>query len=172
MVLFLTKKNENKFKGFAGWLYDFLNFKSLLAEGILRILYIISAIFITLYSLVMLFFQPIFALLMLTVGNVVMRLLYEFMLVLLIICKNTSEINKRLGGTNTSSANFVDIKDIKLPEKAPKAAPVKTENTATEASPADDTLIKPSNGTAFCPGCGREVEKDSAFCSSCGAKLK
>ena len=33
--LFLSKKNEGKFKGFAGWLYDFLSFKKMFMEALL-----------------------------------------------------------------------------------------------------------------------------------------
>ena len=47
---FLSKKNDNHFKGFWGWLYDFLSFKKMLIENILKICYLIFTIFITLSS--------------------------------------------------------------------------------------------------------------------------
>ena len=47
---FLRKKNDGKFKGFLGWLYDFLTFKKMMIEEILRVCYLIMAIFITLAS--------------------------------------------------------------------------------------------------------------------------
>lgn len=48
---FLSKKNEGKFTGFLGWLYDFLTFKKMMIENVLKILYIIVALFVTLSSL-------------------------------------------------------------------------------------------------------------------------
>ena len=47
---FLRKKNDGKFKGFWGWMYDFLSFKKMFVEEILKVLYYMVAIFITLGS--------------------------------------------------------------------------------------------------------------------------
>ena len=43
---FLKKTNEGKFTGFKGWMYDFLTFKKMLIENVLRVLYLICALFI------------------------------------------------------------------------------------------------------------------------------
>ena len=43
--LFLSKKNEGKFTGFLGWLYDFLSFKKMFLEALLKITYLIVAIY-------------------------------------------------------------------------------------------------------------------------------
>ncbi len=92
---FLSKKNEGKFTGFLGWLYDFLTFKKMVIENILKILYLIVAIFITLSSFAVI--SNFLAFLMyLLIGNLVARILYEAFLVILIICRNTTEINKKM----------------------------------------------------------------------------
>lgn len=94
--LFLNKKNEGKFNGFIGWLYDFLSFKKMFMEALLKILYLIVALFITLSSFASIGTSFITFLLTLVVGNIVARLIYEFALLLLVICRNTTEINKKL----------------------------------------------------------------------------
>lgn len=94
--LFLSKKNEGKFTGFVGWLYDFLSFKKMFMEALLKILYLIVAIFITLSSFASIGTSFIAFLITLIVGNIVARLVYEFALLLLVICRNTTEINKKL----------------------------------------------------------------------------
>lgn len=94
--LFLSKKNEGKFNGFVGWLYDFLSFKKMFMETLLKIIYIITALFITLSSFATIGSSFIGFLVTLVVGNVVARLVYEFALILLVICRNTTEINKKL----------------------------------------------------------------------------
>lgn len=48
---FLKKDNEGKYTGFLGWMYDFLTFKKLTIENVLKILYLICAIFVTLLHL-------------------------------------------------------------------------------------------------------------------------
>lgn len=93
---FLSKKNEGKFTGFLGWLYDFLTFKKMIIENVLKILYIIVALFVTLSSFGLMSISFLAFLLTLVIGNVLTRVIYELLLVKLVICKNTTEINKKL----------------------------------------------------------------------------
>lgn len=94
-VLFVNKntKLENKF---LIWLRDFLSFKNLLLETILKVTYVILAIFVTLTSFNMIGVSFFGFLLYLVIGNVVLRIIYESSLMLLMIWKNTSEINKKM----------------------------------------------------------------------------
>ena len=101
--LFLSKKNEGKFKGFVGWLYDFLSFKKMFMEALLKITYLIVALYITLSSFALIGSNFIGFLAMLIIGNVVARLVYEFSLLLLVICRNTTEINKKLSKKDKES---------------------------------------------------------------------
>ena len=93
---FLSKKNEGKFTGFLGWLYDFLTFKKMMIENVLKILYIIVALFVTLSSFGLISISFLAFLLTLVIGNVLTRVIYELLLVTLLICKNTTEINNKL----------------------------------------------------------------------------
>ena len=93
---FLSKKNEGKFTVFLGWLYDFLTFKKMMIENVLKILYIIVALFVTLSSFGLISISFLAFLLTLVIGNVLTRVIYELLLVKLVICKNTTEINKKL----------------------------------------------------------------------------
>lgn len=94
--VFLSKKNEGKFKGFVAWLYDFLSFKKMLAEALLKITYIAIALYITIMSFAFIGMSFGYFLLMLVGGNVLARVIYEVALVLLIVCRNTTEINSKL----------------------------------------------------------------------------
>ena len=94
---FLSPKNDGKFSKFLGWLYDFLTFRKMMLESLLRVLYLIIVIFITLVSFGM-GSVPAF-LLTLVVGNLGARIVYEFALIMLVICRNTSDISKKLNGS-------------------------------------------------------------------------
>ena len=94
---FLSKKNEGKFTGFLGWMYDFLTFKKMMIENLLKILYLIAAIFITLGSFALISTSFIAFLMTLVFGNIAARVGYELFLVTLVICRNTTDINKKLG---------------------------------------------------------------------------
>ncbi len=108
---FLSKKNDGKWTGFLGWLYNTLTFKNMIVETILKILYLVIAIFITLYSLGLIAVNIISALLLLIVGNILLRVCYEFMLLAIITCRNTSDINSKL------SKIVSDKKEDKQPEQ-------------------------------------------------------
>ena len=99
IVLYFTvfsKQNEKKYKGFMAWLYDFVTFKKLMLETILKVLYIVTALFITLSSFALVSVNFVTFLLYLIVGNVLARIVYEFSLLMITICKNTTEMNKKL----------------------------------------------------------------------------
>lgn len=98
--VFLSKKNEGRFTGFLGWLYDFLSFKKMTLEVILKVTYIIFAIFVTLSPLANIGKNFLGTLLSIVIGNIILRLAYEFSLVLLVICRNTTEMNKKLSDKN------------------------------------------------------------------------
>ena len=94
-----SKANENKFSGFMKWLYDFVTFKKMMIETILRVLYIITAIYITLSSFALISTSFVSFLLTITLGNILARIVFEFSLVILTICKNTTEINGKMKST-------------------------------------------------------------------------
>jgi len=93
---FLSKRNEERFKGFWKWTYDFLNFKKFTIEAILKITYLMLTLFITLGSFAIIPSSPLGFLAALILGNLILRIIYEFSLVMLIICRNTTEINSKL----------------------------------------------------------------------------
>jgi magnesium-transporting ATPase (P-type) len=94
--LFLKKDNNNKFTGFVNYLYEFLSFKKMWLETILKVSYLILTIYITLMSFELIGKSFIAFLLTLVFGNIILRVIYELSLILLTICRNTTEINKKL----------------------------------------------------------------------------
>lgn len=109
--MFLTKENESKLTDKKKWIYDFLSFKKLFAEDLLKITYLITAIFITLSSLSMIGVNFALFIVYLLVGNVVTRLVYEFILAILLICKNTTEINDKLKKEKTTKEKVTKKED-------------------------------------------------------------
>lgn len=98
---FLSKSNEHRFKGFTGWLYQFLNFGKLMVEGLLKITYMLLALFFSVTSIVEMTHDFLEGFLFLVIWNVILRVVYEFALIAVMICKNTSEINRKLKNQNT-----------------------------------------------------------------------
>ncbi len=96
LIYFLFVKSKTDPKGkFAKWLKDFLAFKVMWIEGILKVIYYIATIFIILFSFsflpmggtgVLLFFGC------LILGPVVIRLTYEMTMMFIMIWHNTKDI--------------------------------------------------------------------------------
>lgn len=89
-----SDKNEKAYKGFMAKLYDFVKFRKMYITVILKVCYLILAIWITLASFSLISESFIAFILVLVVGNLILRLVFEFSLVLLSIHENVVEINK------------------------------------------------------------------------------
>lgn len=97
LTYFLFVKKEDKVNNkFLAWLKEFLSFKKLLLENILKVTYIILAIFVTLTSFNMISTSFVGFLLYLVLGNILLRVIYESSLMIIMICRNTTEINKKM----------------------------------------------------------------------------
>ena len=79
-------------------LKEFLSFKKMIIEGLLKATYIVFALFITLYSfIIMVDTSFITGLMLLILLNIMLRIGYEASLIVLVIWRNTSDISKKLG---------------------------------------------------------------------------
>ena len=95
-LYFLFLKSDKKYNGVIAKLHSFLNFKTLIVEDILKITYLVLAIYITLFSFGLIGVSVISFICVLVIGNIALRIAYELSILLIKICKNTSEINKKL----------------------------------------------------------------------------
>lgn len=97
LAYFLFIKSKTKLSNkFLVWLKNFADFKTMLIEPILKITYLVFAIYITLYSLGLIGTNFLGFLLTLVLGNLLLRIAYETSLILIMIWKNTTEMNKSL----------------------------------------------------------------------------
>ena len=183
-ITFLSKKKENKYTGFVGFLYRFLNFKELLAEILLKVIYTITSLFITIYSIALLFtasnnvgINLIAFLSMLVIGNAVVRLVYEFLLLSLIICRNTTEINRKLGPDkepekpNNTAQQFYEQPIINQPYQQQE---YQKQPPSPQPQPQYEDLYQyqdeNTSSVAFCRNCGQQYDSRNASCPYCGVK--
>ena len=93
---FLNKDNAKNYQGFTKKLYDFLSFKTLSLEAILKICYLVIAIFITITSFSYISTSVIAFLLYLIIGNIIARIVFEGSLLVIMIYHKLNEINDKL----------------------------------------------------------------------------
>ncbi len=97
LTYFLFIKSDKKYgQKFVDWLRNFLNFEEMIIEPILKMSYIFFAIFITLTSFNFISYSFPYFLIYLIGGNLLVRVAYESIMVLIGIWKNTKEINKKM----------------------------------------------------------------------------
>ena len=100
LVYFLFVKGKTEPKGkFGKWLKEFLSFKIMWIEPILKVLYYIATIFIILYSFTFLGMMNLIGgsafimfILCLVLGPIIVRLFYEMTMMFIMIWRNTREI--------------------------------------------------------------------------------
>lgn len=96
MIYFMFVKSEKKVNANLQKLKNILDFKTMLIEPILKIVYIICTVFIVLFSFGLISTSFISFLLTLILGPIIIRIVYELALINVMIWKNTKEINESL----------------------------------------------------------------------------
>ena len=92
--LFVNAKTEPKGK-FAKWLKDFLSFKIMWIEPILKVVYYVATIFTVLYSFTFLAlggYGFLMFLMCLVLGPIIIRIIYEATMMFIMIWRNTRDI--------------------------------------------------------------------------------
>ena len=101
MVYFMFVKSDKPVSENLQKIRDLLDFKTMLIEPILKIVYIILTIFIVLFSFGLISTSFILFLIILIFGPLTLRITYELMMINIMIWKNTKEINGNLNPKNT-----------------------------------------------------------------------
>ena len=131
-VAFLSPRNDGKYTGAAAWFYEFLNFRKLIVDGLLRVLYIALSITLVIYSFLNIFvgygdfFPKVLSFFGISIfGNLLLRIVYELLMMFVIVCRNTSDINRKLGNGNAP-----------VPPNGTSARPNGPQNPQTPKAPA------------------------------------
>ena len=105
LIYFLFVKAKTTPKGkFAKWLKDFLSFKIMWIEPILKVIYYITTIYVVLFSFNYLGMMGVLGgtaflmfLFTLILGPILVRVVYEFTMILIMIWRNTRDIAENTG---------------------------------------------------------------------------
>ncbi len=94
--LLFVKQNKKIDNKYLSWFRQFLDYRKMLIEDLLKVLYMITAIYITLSSFAYIGSDFLMFILTLVLGNLICRLAFEGCLVIIMIWKNTDQINRNL----------------------------------------------------------------------------
>lgn len=175
-VLIVPDKKRRSLNSFGVFLHDLFNFKYLIIEKILQFCYILSTIFIICYGILMLFcFQETWGgyyggtrlvwvgwsgFLILLIGPVVTRLVYEASMMLIIAIKNIIQINNKLKNQNEKAENndvFSAAPSANSYFRNNNAAPAAPTAPVAPATPAAPTAAPTTAAPQFCTRCGAPI---------------
>lgn len=94
VYIFFLNNKKLKLNGFLAWLKNFLNFNTMMLEVILKVLYLITTIYVILSSFSLIGTNFLLFLVTLVVGPIIIRIIFESSLMFIMIWKNTSDISK------------------------------------------------------------------------------
>ena len=157
-LIFITpgkrRKGLNKFLAIVA---DIFNFKGLLVEYIIKVLYIFSTLYVIFSGFFMLFswesyvsfyysyseYYGLNGLLLMVLGPILLRITFEFMMMFILLVKNTIQINNKL--QNKGSGD----------QPGPFASPTDIVNTVKQPN-------QPT--TAYCNKCGAAYDPTKGGC--------
>lgn len=178
-VLVFPKKHDGKLPPFFRAVRDFFDVKYLLIEKIAKFIYVFLTLASVLTGFFLLFGETFLAgLLLMILGPVIHRLLYELFMLMILLVKNVMEINNHLKGVSSesifdSALPVIGRHDAPAPVPGPEAAqPDAAQPEAAQSDAPQPEAPKPVIPQGrFCPKCGAKAEGRDMYCRSCGSKI-
>ena len=93
--VFIDKRNKASYSNPLKRLYDYLHFNNFFMEPILKITYIFSSLYLTISAFGYIGTSFLFFLLLLVLGNIILRMAFESLMIIYKIYLNINEINKK-----------------------------------------------------------------------------
>lgn len=185
VVLVVPAKRREGLPKFFQVVHDICNFKGLLLEKVLKVLYIFSTINVMLtgiftwfsggYNFGMTFLA---GLLILVLGPILVRLAYEFMMLFVLLVKNVIQINNKLNGKNDNpfvkDIDFDKFKNSNVPEQnytSPYAQPVQPIQPEQPVVQNNYQPQQNNDSVRFCTTCGTKITGNTDVCPNCGKHL-
>ena len=169
-IFIVPENRREKLNAFGKFIHDTCNFKYLIVEKLLQALYIFLTAFVILGGFFMLF-QSVYGhwlggygLVLMIVGPIMIRLIYELLMMAVLLVKNVIAINNKLKNQNGDHENDIfvtpDMRAIRDSFKAnAPAAPAPQAPEAPTAQPAPEVRN-------FCARCGAKLD-ESGKCPHC-----
>lgn len=126
-VCIIPAKKREALSGIGKFFHDLFNFKWLLIEKIIKVFYVLSTIYVVCLGVFFLFtvedtyflgkqYFAIPGILLIVFGPIIVRIVYEFMMMAILMVTNIVEINGKIKGDSVRKATF-NPNDYKAPKQ-------------------------------------------------------
>lgn len=187
-ILVIPEKKRAKLPKFFQVIHDICNFKGLLIEKLLKVFYVFSTVYIMFNGVLTWFSGGNFGinfltgLLMLVLGPILIRIVYEALMLGILLVKNVIQINNKLSGKsedpfnnqnsafgNFSSNNQQNANQVNDTYQQPQ---VNYDNQNYYNQPQNgqqpqQEYVAPTN-SKFCTFCGAQMDSNISVCPHCG----
>lgn len=166
-IFIVPEKRREKLNAFGKFLHDTCNFKYLVVEKILQALYIFATAVVILNGFFMLFTVVYgqwlggYGILVMILGPIVIRLVYELLMMVIILIKNVISINNKLKNQNGDNATD-DV--FASPDISGVREAIKQQVEAKKAETAEEKPAAPA--AKFCIKCGAKLD-ENGNCPNC-----
>ena len=166
-IFIVPEKRREKLNAFGKFLHDTCNFKYLVVEKILQALYIFATAVVILNGFFMLFTVVYgqwlggYGILVMILGPIVIRLVYELLMMVIILIKNVISINNKLKNQNGDNADG-DV--FASPDISGVREAIKQQVEAKKAETAEEKPAAPA--AKFCIKCGAKLD-ENGNCPNC-----
>ena len=171
-VFIVPEKRREKLNAFGKFLHDTCNFKYLIVEKILQALYIFFTADMIILGFFMLFAAPkdyfgnrhwlgVYGILTMILGPIMIRLVYELLMMAVLLLKNVISINNKLrnqNGNEEKNGIFTapDMSDLRQQLRSKAAQPQNPQPQVPQSAPVAKFCGKcgsPLNESGKCPNC-------------------
>lgn len=151
-IFIVPEKRRAKLNAFGKFLHDTCNFKYLLVEKILQALYIFATAFTILLGFFSLFqAEFLVGLVMMIVGPIALRLVYELFMMAVLLLKNVIMINKKLKNQNDTADSSADV--FAAPDLSEVQQSIKARREADQAQQPIQPAAPVQPAARFCQKC-------------------
>ena len=180
-VFLVPEKRREKMGAFGKFLHDTVNFKYLIVEKILQALYIFMTCLVVLTGFFLLFkvtetwygkhWMGGTGILLMLLGPIIIRLVYELLMMMVLLVKNVISINNKLRSQNSEEKETDVFAAPGLDMSGMKARILRNtvqDDGATMAQQDPQVGQAPQAPAArFCPNCGNRLDVNGV-CPNCG----
>lgn len=161
-----SEKYANSDNKIIRFLHNLITFKSLLIEQILKVLYIILTLICIYFGFSLLVASPIIAILLIILGPLVIRLLFEGLMLTVLLVKNVIDIRKKLyNNPDSNNSSFFENKPLTFAEQKTATPSQSAQSQPISSQPKPKQT--PGTNEWQCPKCGKIHQNYVGTCG-CG----